>query len=113
MGLKIAFIGYDERCTRQAFEQFAHDNRDQVVQFLKICGVIRLKDGTRIERFTGIRPKGRRYDQIIIADDRRMNILATRAWELGELLKCSAGSVVPEMFRFCIYDMDAGKEETA
>lgn len=108
MALEIAFLGYNEEQTRQFFKQFAEDNRDQVNGYNFTHGLILLKDGTKIRRVSAA-PEwitGRRFDQIIVADDLRQNIMFNRWDELNALDRCCTGSVVPEQFRYQFYITD-------
>lgn len=109
MALEIAFIGYNEAQTNTYFVDFAAVNADQVRRFDRRGGVIILKDGTRITKVTPAPGflKGRRFDQVILADDRRMEILERRAPELWALLLCCERSDVPPDFWFQTYDLDA------
>lgn len=108
MAYKLAFIGYNEAQTRTYFEDFAAMNLEQVRRFDRRDGVITLHDGTTITRIPPIPEflRGRRFDQTILADDRRMMILYHRAPELAALARCMDGSEVPEDYRFVIYDLD-------
>ena len=109
MAYNIAFIGYNEEQTRRYLEDLAVVNADQVRRVDRRNGCVILKDGTTITRVLPI-PEflhGRRFDQVIVADDRRLHILFRRGPELRELDRCMAGSVVPEHFRWQFYDLDA------
>ena len=109
MAYNIAFIGYNEEQTHRYLEDLAVVNADQLRIFNRRCGIVELMDGTII---TAVKPVpeflcGRRFDQVIVADDRRMNVLGRRAPEMRELDRCMAGSIVPEHFRWQLYDLDA------
>ena len=109
MGYKIAFIGYNEEQTRRYLEDLAIVNADQVYRFDRRNGRVDLKDGTTI---TAVKPVpefliGRRFDQVIVADDRRLEVLYRRAPELRELDRCMSRSIVPEHFRWQFYNLDA------
>lgn len=113
MALNIAFIGYDERQTRIYFEELAVVNADQVARFDRRQGRILLRDGTQITLVSpapGFLP-GHRFDQVIVADDRRRLVFIKRWPELAELERCTAQSPVPEEFRLLIYDLDAAEAE--
>lgn len=107
MAYKIAFLGSDERATRYHFREFAEANRDQVRLCNLTYGIIALNDGTEIYRahLTPEWVKGRRFDQIIIADDHRAphDFIAA----LAGLYCACAGSIVPEEFWEQFYDPDA------
>lgn len=49
----------------------------------------------------------RRFDQTIVADDRRRDIAMRRYPELVALERCMANSIVPVHFRWQFYDLDA------
>lgn len=106
--LKIAFLAWGLAAADRYLEQLVADNDDQVKRYILRHTVI-LTDGTEISRISVSDPsalRGRRFDQVIIADDRRMQILERRQPELHELARCCAGSIIPEEFRFQIYDLD-------
>ena len=109
MALNIAFIGYDERQTRIYFEELAVVNVDQVAHFSRTRGQILLRDGTQITLVSSAPDflPGRRFDQAIVADDRRLMITFKRWPELAELDRCMEMSPVPEGFRWLFYDLDA------
>ena len=109
MAYKIAFIGYNEEQTHRYLEDLAVRNADQVHRFDKRKGCVTLKDGTTI---TAVKPvpeflHGRRFDQTIVADDRRLDIIGRRYPEIVALDRCMNGSEVPEHFRWQFYDLDA------
>lgn len=108
--LKIAFIGFNAKQTHSALLQLAVDNADQVKRFERRQGRIVLKDGTEILAVPAADPAwlhGRRFDQIIIADDWRLMIMEHLREELRALGWCCQHSVVPDEYRLQIYDMDA------
>lgn len=109
MAYKIAFIGYNEELTRICLQDLAIVNAEQVSRFDRRQGCITLKDGTTI---TAVRPVpeflyGRYFDQVIVADDRRLTILDRRHPEIVALDRCMAYSIVPEHFRWQFFDLDA------
>lgn len=109
MKYNIAFIGYNEEQTRLGLDSLVRDNADQVVFYDRRRGVVKLLDGTTIYRVQGF-PEflyGRRFDQAIVADDRRRLVYSVRWPVLHELDRCMAGSVVPEELRWCFYNLDA------
>lgn len=109
--LALAFVGFNREQTLAHFRQFARDNAEQIWDRNLELGWILLYDGTVIKRITSMeqaRRDGVRFDQIILADDRRRMIWKERA-ELIRFLdiygcRCSE---VPQEFRFQIYDVDA------
>lgn len=109
MPLKIAFIGYNDRLTADYFRQFALDNHEAVLHFDGRRGRITLYDGTTIQAIS--RPMafldGVRYDQVILADDRRLLLLYTRREEMSWLRHVTSYTEIPEEFRFQVYDIDA------
>lgn len=109
MPYNIAFIGYNEEQTRMSLEDLARVNADQVLRFDRRHGQVILKDGTTIIRVVPVPEflKGRRFDQVIVADDRRMNVVVRRYTEIMELGRCMADSIVPPHFRWQFYDLDA------
>ncbi len=113
MALNIAFIGYDERQTRIYFEELAVVNADQVARFDRRRGQILLRDGTQITLVSSAPDflPGRRFDQVIVADDRRRLVFIKRWPEFAELERCMDQSPVPEEFRLLLYDLDAEGNE--
>lgn len=111
MPLVIAFVGYNERLTRLFFEEFAWDNREQIASADFIRGRVRLFDGTQIIRIDASRigRDGHRYDQIIVADDRRRAVYVNRNAEIMWLIHQCACSSIPVEFRFQFYDVDEGR----
>lgn len=109
MAYNIAFIGINEEQTRKYFEDLAVVNADQVRRFDRQNGYIILLDGSTITRVKSTPEflRGRRFDQVIYADDRRLCISYIRYYEIRELARCMDGSEVPEMFRWQFYDLDA------
>lgn len=109
--MKIAFIGYNERQTNARFIELAACNADQVKLTDWRRGRIVLFDGTEIIRVSSdpVFLHGRYFDQVIIADDRRLAILFRRGPELRALEMCCARSEVPEEFRWQFFDLDAAE----
>ena len=108
--LKIAFIGFNTEQTHAALLQLAVDNADQVKRYDRLRGRIVLTDGTEIMAVHPGDPvalHGRRFDQIIIADDWRLMIMEHLRAELRALDWCCQHSSIPEEYRLQIYDMDA------
>ena len=107
--LKIAFIGFNTEQTHAALLQLAVDNADQVKSYDRRRGRIVLTDGTEIMAVPTADPvalNGRRFDQIIIADDWRLEIMHHLRAELRALDWCCQHSSIPEEYRLQIYDMD-------
>ena len=107
MPLKIAFIAWDRRNADNHLLQLAVDNADQVKRFERNRGRILLTDGTEIvsvHHLPGL--EGRRFDQYIIADDRRMHVVKFHGAALNELDYRCQGSIVPEEYRCQFYNVD-------
>lgn len=108
MAFNIAFVGYDTRQSISFFRQLAEDNREQI----RICqlaqGRIVLMDGTTIIRAqtTVEWLKGRRFDQIIVADDRRGMVQINQINLLCALEEACRHSIVPGEFRCIFYCTD-------
>ena len=108
MPLKIVFLGWSLRLTDQYMEQMAEDNAEQVAWYNRRYGRLVLTDGTEITNAYHMnRIQGRRFDQVIVADDRRMEILEYHQHDIAELLACCMASPVPEEYRLQTYDLDA------
>lgn len=108
MALKIAFLAWNHMATTRYFQQLLADNAEQVDRYDRRCGRAWLKDGTVITAIPiGHHPAGYHFDQVIIADDRRLNTLGQRRAELREMDRSCQGSNIPEEFRYQIYDLDA------
>jgi hypothetical protein len=109
--LKIAFLGYSAEQTARYLQQLAVDNVEQVRRYEKHRNRVLLKDGTEIigilPGFFAQRPDGHRFDQVIIADDNRLEILRHRAYDLNVLDMYCRCSVVPNEYRYQYYDLDA------
>ena len=107
--LKIAFLAWDLRATDRYLAQLVADNADQVKEYIRGHAVL-LKDGTEIYRVCVSDPVAlhtRYFDQVIIADDRRLQIMEKHSATLRALDWCCRHSSVPEEFRRQIYDLDA------
>ncbi len=111
MVLEIAFIGYNREQTRRHFKELCCANREQATLIDLRRGVLVLNDGTVIRRIDEMLSSSSfRFDQIIIADDRRRNIFAARPNELVEL-EVHVMSSVPEEFRRIFYNTDWKPED--
>lgn len=107
MDLKIVFLSWNPRLTDQYLEQLAVDNVDQVKRFERRRGRIVLRDGTEIiNAYHIIDLQGWRIDQVILADDRRMEIKQHHQGLIAELLNRCQCSSVPQEFSLQIYDID-------
>ena len=109
MAQNIAFLGYNARQTAQYLAQLAEDNAEQVAWYNRRHGRLALTDGTEIISVYSIGLggfDGRRFDQVILADDRRMEIKKIHRRTIAALLYCCSCSIVPEEFRMQIYDID-------
>lgn len=108
--LEIAFMGRDLRITNLFLRQFVEDNAEQVARHRN--GRVILKDGTIIEAISPAmvrtRFDGRRYDQLILADDARGMIEIDAIREV-EIIKWAAMrySCVPEEYQILRYNADA------
>lgn len=109
MAYNIAFIGYNEEQTRRYLEELVVINADQVRWFDRRNGCVILKDGTTITRVHPIPDflRGRWFDQVIVADDYRLEIVPVRWPVFSELYRCLERSQVPEDFRWQFYDLDS------
>lgn len=109
MGYSIAFVGYNAQLTRRFLRELAEDNISIVRKFDKVHSRITLADGSVIVGVVSEKPlwDGIRYDQIIIADDRRMEILLDRWRTIAHLMQMRSYSDVPEEFGIQYFDVDA------
>lgn len=100
--LNIAFVGYNARLSQIHFRWFAEDNREQI-RFCDLSrGRIELYDGTRI-RCIQRHQDGLRFDQIMVADDWRKEVLNKQHDLLCALESVCAHSIVPKEFRYIFY----------
>ena len=107
MPLKIVFWGWNARLTDQYLEQMAKDNAEQVAWYNRRHGRLALTDGTVIFNAYSIgRIEGWRIDQVILADDRRLNIKEHHRDAIARLMAHRQASIVPEEFGLQIYDID-------
>ena len=107
--LVLAFVGWDEECTRRYFRLFAHDNAGQIYHADHDRGVLRFRDGSIVRRVSPAwvgRLDGYRFDQIILAEDSRLMLKGYRCALLLELNYRCCCSDVPEEFRFIHYNID-------
>lgn len=108
MSLRIAFVGYNDELTRIFFREMAEINKEQI----GICnlrqGRIVLTDGTEILRVSpAVRYVSVRFDQVIIADDRRKQCEIQNYALFARIAHNMSGSVVPPEFRWQYYDLDS------
>lgn len=105
--LNIAFLGWDAAQTDRYLSQMAEDNADQVDRYDRRQGRLKLTDGTEIINAYRIgKIHGRKYDQVILADDRRMEIMEHHRKDIAELLARCQSSIIPEEFHLQFYDID-------
>lgn len=109
--LTLAFIGYDEGQTRRYFVEFARVNSDQVSRFDDRAGCILLMDGTVVRRVHHDRNRlmGYRFDQVIVAVDRRgvYNWPEERFVLMREVYERTLRSCIPDQFLTIVYDLDS------
>lgn len=87
------------------------DNADQVDRYDRRQGHLKLTDGTEIINAYRIgKIHGRRYDQVILADDRRREIMEHHRKDIAELLRRCQSSIIPEEFHLQFYDIDAEED---
>ena len=113
--LEIAFMSRDIRTTTIFLRKFAADNEEQVAHHR--TGRVILKDGTIIEAVSPVmvreRFDGRRYDQLILADDTRGLIRVEASQEIDHVLKYTMMySRVPEEYQIQLYNVDAPPPRT-
>ena len=107
MPLIIVFLGWNARLTDQYLEQMAIDNAEQVARYNRRHGRLALKDGTVIFNAYHIANiQGWRIDQVILADDRRLQIKEHHRDAIARLMAHRQASIVPEEFGLQIYDID-------
>ena len=81
--------------------------RDQVAWYNQRHGRLVLTDGTEIINAYKIgRLEGWVIDQVILADDRRLNIKEHHRGFIGSLMAHRKASIIPEEFALQIYDID-------
>ena len=75
--LKNGLIGYDVKQTDICMKQLVEDNKHEVAHFVR-CEIV-LKDGTEIVPiYNEDNVRGKKFDQIILCDDKRWNIYENR-----------------------------------
>lgn len=107
MALNIAFLAWNARQADTYLHQLAEANADQVKKYDRTSGRVTLHDGTVISIVNPDKKMdGKRFDQIIVADDWRMGILL-KMWDALEYLELLCQhSDVPEDFRYQFYFID-------
>ena len=111
MAFKLAFIGYDREQTNTHFEELFVANAKQTSFANLGKGVLILHDGTEIRRIDSLDDcAGYMFDQIIIADDSRMNVLVERRDEIAAIELTMMYSCVPEEFQRIFYNTDLEEE---
>ena len=109
--LNIAFIGYNRKQTRYFFEELFVENSKDVKLISLSGGVMIFKDGTVIRRIDSLQDcASQKFDQIIIADDSRMNVLVERQDEIAAVELTMLLSCVPEDFQRIFYNTDVEEE---
>lgn len=107
MPLKIVFLGWNARQTDHYLEQMAIDNIEQVARYDRRQGRLTLTDGTVIiNAYHIVTIQGWRFDQVILADDRRLHIKEHHRDAIARLMAYRQASIVPEEFGLQIYDID-------
>lgn len=111
MQLNIAFIGYNTAQTYTYFQEFIACNIDQISRYNSTTGFIIFKDGTQIYRVSGHPEsiKGRRFDQILVAKDRRTYVGDVQT-EVRLRVYNRLTSQVPEHLEIIIYDLDSEED---
>lgn len=108
--LEIAFMGWNLDTSSYLLGRFADDNPEWVAQRRRER--LTLIDGTHIK---AISPRmvrrgfdGYRFDQLILADDRRGELRIEAAHEIAVVRwGCMARSCVPEEYQILCYNIDA------
>jgi hypothetical protein len=109
--LEIALLGYTSELSNYGLRQFADNNKEQIKQYIKNPWhhSLYLNDGTKIMAITyGMRLRGRRFDQLILFDDKRFSI-GTKDRNQHELINeiktyNLAASNVPEEYQILYYE---------
>lgn len=108
--LEIAFMCWNLNIANYLLGRFADDNPEQIAQRRRDRLI--LTDGTTITPLTPGRVRsgidGRRFDQLILADDRRELLREEAADEIEAVLYGSmCFSCVPEEYQVLFYNIDA------
>lgn len=114
MPLRLAFIAYNEAQTRRYFKEFRWVNRDQIWSYDPASGIIVMLDGTTIRRVPSSLHKldGLRFDQIIVACDRRGEYVwpSHQIEVLHELMRRMTCGRVPAEHAVIYYDLDSEED---
>ena len=96
--LKIGLIGYNTKQTQYGMQVLAHENSDKVCCFTK--NKVVLEDETEIYAIYNMNNvRGRKFDQLILCDDERWNILEERKTFIEDVLHYITNhSCVPDNF---------------
>lgn len=107
INLRVAFLGYNLEQTKIAFNDFVRENIDQIRDYDLAKGTAELFDGTVVWRVDDEKSRifGNHYDQYILADDKRKEILF-RQKEKIFYLKERTTRQVPEDYIMIWYDFD-------
>lgn len=104
--IKIAMISYNRECLNIFFTGFIDDNQEQIDYINNNNKYIKLNDGTEIYGITSkeeYKYRGRRYDQILIADDKRLSTYIKQR-ELIKYIKDSVElSYIPYEYKIIEY----------
>lgn len=106
--LKIAFLGYNAKHTHDSLVRLCSDNALQVKTTDWNRGRVVLFDGTEITTISHPDQfRGRRFDQVIIADDNRGRVSELYIYLTYSMHMALSGSKIPEEWQVQIYDLDA------
>ena len=105
--LRLAMLGYTSDVMLTGMKQLVENNQQDIEKFVptKYHPYIRMKDGSQI---TGIsfaeHLRGHKYDQLILVDDKRWNILTDKAVEIDQIIEQTMYmSDVPKEFQILHY----------
>lgn len=105
---RIAFIGWDADQSRKWLTELAFQNGGRFL--FPGRDVVLLPDGTLIEAVIRMKD-GSRYDQMIVADDRRKLIFEKKdCISKMEFVRLHRSGQIPEEFFQQFYDLDAERE---
>lgn len=108
--LRVAVIGYNAPCSIRAMYEVARACEDDRPIFNVRDRRVVMESGTVFEAIIGDcrdwhRYKGFKYDQLIIVDDQRFQVLISRSGILEQLFEAlNDRSCVPEEFRVQFYE---------
>ena len=105
--LTIGFMGYDTQQTLYGMQQFAENNEEQIAIYKSNGYDMYLKDGTYIVGIFPSREKDYykyRFDQLILFDDDRWNIIHERSEDIKIIFDSMAHfSCVPDEYKIMNY----------